>query len=83
MQQHSLAIKIGESSSIWQHASYHKITKLVEGQGMIEAFENSSQPLHFTALVVLPSGRVMREVVVLRLQDHLACCCCMYACRIT
>jgi hypothetical protein len=41
MQQRSLAVKNDESTSIWQHASYHKIMKLLERLGSIEVFQNS------------------------------------------
>ena len=47
------SFKIAESTSIWQRASYHRITKLVEGLGIMEVFQNSPQPLHFTAFVVV------------------------------
>jgi hypothetical protein len=47
MQQRSLAVKLAESTSIWQRASYHKIMKLVEGLGSSEVFQNSHRLLHF------------------------------------
>jgi hypothetical protein len=44
MQQWSLAVKIAESTSIWQRASHHRITLLVEGLGSIEVSEQSPLP---------------------------------------
>jgi len=35
------------NTSVWQHANYHKITKLMEGLDSIEVFQNSHQFLHF------------------------------------
>jgi len=53
MQQRFLAVKIAESTSIWQRVSYHRITLLVEGLGIMEVFQNNPQPLHSTAFVVV------------------------------
>ena len=48
------SFKIGESTCIWQRASYHRITKVEEeGLGIMEESQNSPQPLHSTAFVVV------------------------------